>query len=140
MKKSLMIVSAAIVLFSCKKEDSGCSKNVANISGTYKIVSVKEQVSATAPETDITNEWFSEPCEKDNLYILKSDGTFEYNDAGIVCDPSDSYTGTWSLNGNMLDIDGDNADITSFDCHSLIITSTDVMTPGDKIKITFEKQ
>jgi len=61
-------------------------------------------------------------------------------DAGTVCSPSGGDSGTWSLSGNTMNVNGDLATIESFDCKTLVLVNNDVNTTGDKLKITLTKQ
>lgn len=61
-------------------------------------------------------------------------------DAGLVCSPPDDDNGTWSFVGNAMTIDGVPASIESFDCKTLIISTTDLSVSGDRLKITMIKQ
>jgi hypothetical protein len=81
-----------------------------------------------------------EACEIDDNLILNADGTYQYLDAGIICSPAGNDAGTWSVNGNTLETDGDLANIESFDCKNLVLTIDDVEVDGDRIKITLARQ
>lgn len=60
-----------------------------------------------------------EDCEKDNVITFMKDGTYENNEAGLKCNPSDpqSRAGTWSLSDdeNTLIADSDFATILQLD-------------------------
>jgi hypothetical protein len=47
-----------------------------------------------------------EPCEKDNFFVFKKDGTLETNQGASKCSPSDPQieTGTWSFSNNETEI------------------------------------
>jgi hypothetical protein len=141
MKKISIISLAAAFLFACEKDnDTNCSKTVENISGTYKLTALTYKENATAPEVDYLPISFPDACERDNLYVFNSNGIYQLQDAGLSCVPSDTYEGTWSLNGNTIEIDGDPATIESFDCSKLTVVGNDEMIPGDIIKLTLTKQ
>lgn len=142
MKKFMLSVLVLAVSFvSCQKEEStpnGCSVSMASIAGTYKITSIKYKSASSAPEQDYLA--MMDPCEKDDLIVVKANGSADYQDAGIVCSPEGSYTGTWSLSGNTMTIDGAPAAIQSFDCKKLVLTATGAFVPGDIYTVTYEKQ
>lgn len=118
MKNVLMLVLAgALMLSGCKKDDdNNCDLSVANLAGSYKITSVLEN----GVETHNTSNY--DPCELDDLIIFNTDGTYDYSDVGTVCSPSGDDGGTWSLSGNTLSIDGEDADVSQFTCSGLKVT------------------
>jgi hypothetical protein len=144
MKKFLLIpVVFAALLTGCSKSDSATSTNCditkANIAGSYKITAIKYKVSPALPEIDAYSN-FLQDCQKDDIYVLNANGTANYNDAGVSCSPSGSTTGTWSLNGSDITIDGDTFAITSYNCATLVGTASNVQTTGDKVTFTFTQQ
>jgi hypothetical protein len=143
MKKTILISLAALVLFSCKKDDKNepCTISTAAISGSYKITSLTYKENATAPEVDYLFLLFNEPCRRDDVYTFKADGTYILADAGIVCSPSGGDNGTWALVGTTsMQLDYDDATIESFDCKTLVFVIADTDTPGDKLKFTMTRQ
>ncbi|MFI5186215.1 MAG: lipocalin family protein [Chitinophagales bacterium] len=138
MKKLPILLLVLVVIVSCKK--NSCTTSVASISGAYKFSAYTYKANASAPEQDYFNIILSDPCERDDIITLNSSGTYDYKDAGVVCAPSGDSNGTWSLSGASITIDGTIATIQSFDCKSLIILNSDVMTAGDQLKITLTKQ
>jgi hypothetical protein len=92
-------IAASALLFSCKKNDkeTTCEKTVAAIAGNYKITKV---TVAGQPATDL---YFSEACQKDDVFQLKADKTMTYSDAGTQCNPADNGTGDWDVvNGRII--------------------------------------
>lgn len=144
MKWTLMVLVAGSLLFSCKKEESSdpaptCAVNMTNISGTYKLTSLQYKSSASATPVEETD--FMEPCEKDDIIILKSDGTYDFKDQGTVCSPSGNEHGTWTLKGNTLTSNGKlNGTVTSFDCKTMVYVTENVLVQGDKYTFTMVKQ
>ena len=49
-------------------------------------------------------------------------------------------SGTWSVSGSSMNINGDLSTIESFDCKTLVLVNSDVNVPGDKLKITLTRQ
>ncbi len=140
MTKQIIAVFAGVLLFaSCKKNDK-CNTDVASVSGTYKVASAKYKEPSSGVEVDAIGILFGEACEKDDLTVLNSNGTYQNTDAGVVCDPSNTYSGDWSLSGNTLILDGDSYTIESFNCTTLSVSATGYFTTGDKMTINLQKQ
>jgi len=139
----IVLAITVVIGISCKKDkdkSSSCATDVASISGSYKITAYTYKQTPSSPEQDYYDIIFSDPCERDDVLTLNSNGNFAFTDAGVVCSPSGDYSSTWSLSGNTITIDGDPATVESFDCKTLTVSSTDAFTTGDKIKITLTKQ
>lgn len=138
--KNIFACAFLTVLFfsACKKEeDSNCTTDVASLSGTYKVVAA----TYSAPGFPNTNLYTSlEACEKDDLQILNANGTFTYQDAGTACSPNGTYSGTWSLSGSTITLEGEVGTIQSFDCDRLVIYASPGYITGDKLTTTLEKQ
>jgi len=141
MKKLSLLLLLPALFFACKKDPkTSCTKDVSSISGSYKVTGYAYKASASSPEQDYYNIIFSEACERDDILTLNSNGNWTLKDAGVVCSPSGDDNGIWSLSGNTLSTDGDPATIESYDCKSLVLSTTDVNITGDKLKITLTKQ
>lgn len=142
MKK--IIISAiflATTVMACKKGDSGtntCTTNMASIAGSYKTIAVKYKAGNTAPEQDLFT--ILPACEKDDIIKLYVNGTADYQDAGTACTPNNSYSSTWSVNGNSITMDGTAGTIQLFDCKKLVVMGTGALVPGDILTVTYEKQ
>ena len=136
------LVFAGTTLFSCKKDpkpEPACSISMTGLSGAYKLTALKYKQNATAPEIDYLA--FMDACEKDDIVTLKSNGTYDYNDAGTVCTPNGTDNGTWSITGNTLTSDGTmNGTISSYDCKTLIYYAENVNAAGDRLTFTMVKQ
>src|SRR5687768_18413766 len=105
MKKLIVFVLAVSLLVSCKK-DEVCNQDMAGVSATYRITAVTYKANSTAPEQDFYNQFFTDACERDDLIILNSNGTYVFTDAGVRCVPPGDDNGTWSISGNTITIDG----------------------------------
>lgn len=119
MKKILFSVMALAVLglSSCKKDkDDDCALSADAIKGTYKLTALTMQAAGT-PAVDVFTT-LVDACERDDTYQLGDAGVFTYTDAGTVCTPAGDYTGTWSLTGTTLDMDGDVFTVSEFRCNS----------------------
>ncbi|MFN4316290.1 MAG: lipocalin family protein [Chitinophagaceae bacterium] len=133
MKKHLILPAVLALFISCKKSnDDSCPTTMAGIAGSYKLVSF------TVNGFDATDTYF-EACEKDNIIELNANGTYNFIDAGVACDPPGGSTGSWSLAGNQFTIDLIPLELTleDFDCTN-IRGSADFM--GAEVKATFRKQ
>ncbi len=138
MKKSLLFVSVSLLLLvSCKKDDK-CETTVAKIAGNYKVTAAKYKSTPTSPESDLFI--LLDACEKDDIEVLNENGSYTHQDAGTSCTPSGTYSGTWSLSGNTLTIDGEVSTITSFDCSTLVFTVANYFASCDVATFTLAKQ
>ena len=141
MKKLLFLLVTPLTFISCDKDkDEDCALSQASVAGTYRVTSIKYKSSASGPEMDYYNFVFTEACEKDDTYTLNANGTFSFNDAGTKCTPPNDYTGTWSLSGNTIVIDGDAGNVDSFNCNTLVVSGSNVITTGDKFTFTYTRQ
>lgn len=140
MKKTTIFLFCVVLLFSCKDKPVECTKSVANISGPYRVTAYGYKQTPTSPEEDYYPIIFPDACDRDDIYTFRTNGTYEMKDAGLVCSPPDDETGTWTFAANAMTIDGLPATIESFDCKTLIISTTDLNVAGDKLKITMIKQ
>ena len=125
-----------MMLSSCKKKKDVCVTNMASVTGTYKLTSLRYKPSG-GTETEIISSL--PDCKRDDRYVLNANGVYNYQDAGTVCSPNGSFNGDWTLTGNTINIEGRVGTIQSFDCTTLVFYSTDVLNPGDKQTSTFVK-
>ena len=140
MKIGIVCNFLTVLFFSaCKKEEdnNSCTTSVASLSGTYKVVAA----TYTAPGLPNQDAYaMLDACEKDDLQVLNANGSFTYQDAGTVCNPNGTYTGTWSLSGSTITLDGEVGTIQSFNCDRLVIYASVGFITGDKLTTTLEKQ
>ncbi len=143
-KMKILLLSTLAVIFmlsaGCKKDkkDATCSLNSNAFEGSYKITSATFQIG-NLPEENIFDTEF-DVCEKDDIYSFGANSVFTLTDAGIICDPTNSATGTWGLNGNILTFsDGDilAGTISNFSCNSFQVSFIEV---GGALKLTFTRQ
>jgi hypothetical protein len=138
MKRMLIAFSALTLMFTaCKKDDvkKEVTPTKENLTGTWMVTSVK--ISNASGSMDLFSSF--EACEKDDIYHLNADLSFEYEDAGTQCSPNNIYSGgTWALTSSTtIDIDGDVSTIKSFDGKTLVASQSD----GDVTQsITYVKQ
>jgi len=139
MKKLTLLVLTLSLLASCKK-DKNCNKDMAGVSGSYKVTAVTYKSTPTGTEQDYYSTFYTDACEKDDIITLNSNGTYVFTDAGVKCVPSGDDTGTWNVSGNNITIDGQTEQIESFDCSRLVILEVDVNIAGDRLKIVLTRQ
>lgn len=139
--KNLLIPVFSILFFaSCKKDKAtNCDKTMSSIAGTYSIVKI--EMGSGGTYQDVT-AFLLESCQRDDQLILGSNGTVTYKDAGTVCDSPGDDSGSWEIDSdgkitvNAGSIDASTADISSFDCSSLVITGSD---SGIDYRLTLRK-
>lgn len=142
LKTTIGLLLSVIIFSSCKK-DSNCERNMASIAGTYSLV--KLEFGSGGIFADVTSEL--EACERDDRVTLNANGTSAYADLGTVCSPAGDETGTWSVSssgrmtinsgGGILDLD--DAEISSFDCTTLVLTGFEAGSPGSQFRLTIRK-
>jgi hypothetical protein len=148
MKKLFILVSVFLFLSTaCKKSSSSgttCDKTVAGIAGDYGVTKIQSSLLG-----DITNTVLPDPCDRDDKVQLKADKTVNLVDAGTVCSPANTGSGSWdvvsgkiTISAPFLPIAITNATITSYDCHTLVITA-DVPSvppfPASTVVLTLNK-
>ena len=135
---SASVVYLIFILSSCKKTAESPLINSENLAGTYALVSMRMSASGV-PEQDATATM--NQCEKDDLYVLNADHSFNYVDAGLTCDPAGNFSGNWELDGNLISFYGEAGEITRFDGNELeIIRSTSNQGITFKVRSTFRRQ
>jgi len=130
MKNSLFLLAACTLLLialSCSKNSSyssntGSQITVAKLSGTYAL----KGLTGTYAGVTISIYDSLKACQKDNLLQLNTDMSLSLIDAGIVCVPPETTTGTWALKADSLLFSGavliGSSKIKSFDGTTLVLT------------------
>ena len=136
MKKIFFACLPLLFIFSCKKEKATCDLNNTNLVGSYKLTAATHKATASSTPVDIFA--LSDACDKDNVIVLNANGTYNYKDEGLKCDPPSDDTGAWSLNNNILNVDNESGMVTSFNCSGMVLTVTD--SDGGVTTQTFTKQ
>ena len=138
MKKIFFLIGLTSTMISCEKNDEQISAATEDIAGTYKLVGLT-MGSTTVPEQDAMSSLFD--CEKDDLYKLNADSSFQYIDAGVACEPNGNFTGNWELNGNVISFYGESGNITKFDGTILEVTTSSTISGTTYTKrSTYKKQ
>ena len=135
-KLPIPFLVALFFLVSCKKENKTCDLNASNITGSYKVTAYTYQPDASSPPEDFLAT--TETCKRDDVLTFNDNGTTTHTDAGVKCFPSQDDTGAWSLNGDVLTVDGDALTISTFNCSTMVLTQTGL--PGETINVTFIRQ
>ncbi len=132
------LVCLLFLLSSCKKNKESTPINSENLAGIYTLVSMRMSASGV-PEQDALST--IDQCQKDDLYILNVDNSFNYIDAGLTCDPAGNFDGSWELDGHHISFYGEAGEITRFDGKELEITrSTSNQETTFKVRSTFLRQ
>ncbi|MEO7266109.1 MAG: lipocalin family protein [Ferruginibacter sp.] len=135
MKKILILIAFSGILFTSCKKDKTCDLNSTSLAGSYRVTSLKYKQTPTSAEVDLFSSLSA--CQKDDIYVYNTNGTFNYQDAGVVCSPSGSYNSTWTLSGNTLTFDGDVYNVNSFSCDGMGLTGNSIFVSGDVATATF---
>ena len=141
MVKIGLILITTSLLFSCNKKDieRACTKDMPGISGSYKLTGFQYKMTPASAPVDYLASM--DACEKDDIIVLKQDGTYIYNDAGNQCSPNGSDYGTWSMSGNTINSDGIvYGIIQSYDCTTLVCYYENINISGDRYTLTLTKQ
>jgi hypothetical protein len=105
--------------------EQGVIPTMSNVPGNYKLSKITSIPPGSTIETDATNIWTT-PCERDDVISLNANGTYVLTDAGTVCSPPTTDTGTWSLSGTTsIVIDGTVYNIRRFNGVNLDISIYD---------------
>lgn len=94
---------------------------------TWTIASIIEERPGSQPSDIFTT--FA-PCEKDNRFIFKTNGTYDIDESSMKCAPSDPQlmdTGNWQFTNNetQLSVNGDMHDILQLSESKMILKSED---------------
>jgi len=139
-KLILSLLLTSFLFAGCSKDDDddkNCDLNHANLVGTYKIKALTYRLNASSPEIDVYPSL--DACEKDDLIVFNDNGSVIFQDLGVVCTPSGNDTGTWSLTGNTITLDGEAGTVSSFNCNETVLTMTDAST-GEISKVKLARQ
>jgi hypothetical protein len=96
MKPLVLILFAALTLVACKKNKDVPAFTKENILGKWKTGNAYFRADGSSQETDVTAEIYTS-CQKDDIIELKADYSLLSQDAGEVCNPSNSYEGSWDM-------------------------------------------
>jgi hypothetical protein len=139
-KLSILSLLALLILGSCKKDtpsSTTCTYNTASVLGSYKTTSLLYKADAVTPEEELFSLY--PDCQKDDLLTFNSNGTYTVSEGATSCNPTNADSGTWSVSGNNMILDGETVEIQNFSCSSFKVKLTDAVT-GEIITISLAKQ
>ena len=125
-------------VISCKKSNDAVGKSRTELltQAAWKLVK-DETKTGTGPWIDQTP--FYSPCEKDDNFVIKLNGTYELNEGATKCSPTDPQiyeTGAWVFLNNEAQIkttstgssSSDTVSIDQLDENTLITSSSEVIS------------
>ena len=130
---SLLLLSVT----SCQKSSTPAAKSRTElISSSGWKVTKEEYKVGTGPWLDDTGSYAA--CELDNVYLIKSNGTYEQNEGATKCSPADPQiieTGTWVflVNETQLKVtstgspSSDTFSIDQLDNNTIILSSSEII-------------
>jgi hypothetical protein len=117
-KKYLASFALLCILFSCKKSDD-CSLSAANLVGEYQLTAVTENGA------DVFNDSnYYAACSRDNIYALKSDGSWTVTEGAVLCSTPTSLSGVWSFASDTLNAFQESFRVTDFNCSGFKLNFT----------------
>jgi Lipocalin-like domain len=136
-KLALVALSALLIL------SIGCSKDDKQPTASELLSKSWIQTDLLATVNGVTESVFNdeyEPCDQDNAYNFKSDGTFTVTENTTKCDPSDPdqvSSGTWTIleDGKKLTIVRINEDPQTLDIDELTATSMKVSVTDNSVGV-----
>ena len=149
MKTPLLITLVFLcLLFSCKKADktiANCTKTMDAIAGTYSLLKLEIQGMENTAFDDISGNL--QACELDDKLVLNPNGTTVRQFLGNGCMSPLIASGNWSIsadnkmtiNDHLSGSDISNADITTFDCSTLVLTGTKPGALNVRYRLTLKK-
>ena len=134
-----LLAVVSLLLFACKKEEDH-TRDVTkeNLRGTYRYTAASYQIGSY-PTINIFDSL--DACEKDDLMQLNPALTYNYLDAGTVCNPPGNDTGTWDVvSTTQFKLDGLVFTINSFDGKTLVISNKSTTNTPTTYTMTLVKQ
>lgn len=104
MMRTIMLLMISLLVFRCSDDDDDQNTQTSNLLlGTWEVTGdvISPPIDfGTGPVSDLFA--IMDPCDKDDLYIIKTGGVGEFNEGPTKCDPADPQTEpfTWSLQNN----------------------------------------
>jgi hypothetical protein len=145
MKKFLILFIALTAFLACKKSSTDTTTSldvtIANIAGTYKITAATSSIGGTS--IDVYNNASVFPaCSKDDIYVFNSNGTYTITDAGVVCSPSNTISGSYSVNtaAKTITVGTQTYTVVSLTSTNVVLTQNNFMNSGFPVTATYTKQ
>ena len=102
--------------------------------GSWKVTADSVYVAQVNQTFDILNDTaFYQVCEIDDVYTFNANNTYNLADAGTVCSPDGSTSGTWAISANKFIWDGDTQNpfpIVFFSSSKMILNYSSTLTQG----------
>jgi len=143
-----VLIAVLVVFFSfvgCKKSsgDTQTSLDVtaANIAGTYKITAATSTIAGAT--TDVYNNASLFPvCLKDDIYVFNANNTYTITDGAVVCSPTTTTSGTYSVNSaaKTITIGTQTYTVVSLTNTAIVFTQSNFMNSGYPLTATYTKQ
>ena len=109
--KTLVIIAALIPLafLACKDDDEmEASLKVEALAGTYKLTALTAETAVT-PKKSIMSQL--QDCMLDDYFVLRTDTTASYQDAGVSCNPSNSYEFDYEITSTAVKLLWEHSDL-----------------------------
>jgi hypothetical protein len=100
------IVLAAIIISSCSKSNDNPAN--ASLEGSFRYQKAIARINNV--DVDLNNQ--QPPCALDDVFEFGAQGSFRALDGNNVCVPSGNLTGTYTRNGNNIQIVNSNGSLT----------------------------
>lgn len=146
MKKILVILITVAVANSCTK-DSGDSTitpldiTMKNVAGSYKVTAAT--LAATGTSVDVFyNDNFFKACNRDDIYKFADTGSYTITDAGMTCNPSTSFSGSYAINAasKKIAIDNDSFIVVTLNATKMELQQSNFRNTGLTGNVTFTRQ
>jgi hypothetical protein len=142
MMRYSMILTAAVILVlgfaACKKSDNkNSARTVENLSGTYNLTALSIDLGSI----DFNLYDTLPACQKDNVILLNANGTAQFVDAGVACEPPSDSADVWHLspNNDSLYLGSNSTFIKTWDGKSLVLKSSGYSGYQGDVTITLVK-
>jgi len=104
----LTLIAAFVLSIGACKKDAAKSKTELLTQSSWKVLKLEERTGA-GPWTEVLP--LPPACDRDNINIFRTNGTFEENEGATKCNPADPQivsTGSWSFitNETQLQVPG----------------------------------
>jgi Lipocalin-like domain len=127
----ILTVSLLLIVSSCSKNDEPAATKAQMIARNWKQTDLLASQAGT-PAVSIFDTFF-EPCNKDDIWQFKADGTYTVVEGASKCDSADPdtvSTGTWQLTDNDTKIIIDDAGEPAQTLNIVELTNTSFKLSG----------
>jgi hypothetical protein len=127
----ILTLALLVIVSSCSKNDEPSASKAQMIARNWKQTDLLASQAGT-PAVSVFDTFF-EPCNKDDIWQFKSDGTYTVVEGASKCDAADPdtvTTGTWQLTDNDTKIIIDDASEPAQTLNIVELTSTSFKLSG----------